>query len=100
MPSDPEGSCVMLVPLLGWASAVSEPGSSETRKTTNRDVKPPESNWTGERKKMPEKPRGERTSFASFVCTPQRYGASILPSGVCAWPTLAFGRIDTARETG
>lgn len=33
VPSAPEGSCVMLAPLLEWASAVSEPGSSVTRKT-------------------------------------------------------------------
>lgn len=92
VPSDPEGSCVILVPLLGWASAVSEPGSSETRKTSDRDVKPPESNWAGERKKMPEKPRGERTSFASFC--PHAATLRGIPSGVCVWPTHPVVRED------
>lgn len=41
---------------------------------------------------MPEQPRGERTCFAYFVCTPQRYGA---PRPRLAHPG-GSGMIDTA----
>lgn len=97
VPSDPEGNCDMLSPVLGWASAVSEPGSSGTRKTMQQrrqDVKTSRRHLTGEREKMPEKPRGERTSFASFACSPQRYGATHPGFGSC--PPCRSGMIDTA----
>lgn len=95
-PSAPEGSCVMVVPLLGWASAVSEPGFS----------------WNGEkqatekskRRRGNGQERGRRCRNATresgpvlLVLSARRNALGGPIRGLLAHMcTLSFGRIDTA----